>query len=84
MMKKEVPTPDCGMSLTYRTCIRQGASDVSPALGDEGGHQEAVLDRLEGIYGDTDKEAGFVDRIGRLLPGLHRTVTGSLLQIWNI
>ncbi|GFI30135.1 hypothetical protein IMSAGC013_01523 [Lachnospiraceae bacterium] len=26
-------------------------------------HQEAVLDRLEQIYGDTDKEAGFVDRI---------------------
>ncbi len=26
-------------------------------------HQEAVLDRLEQIYGDTDKDAGFVDRI---------------------
>ena len=26
-------------------------------------HQEAVLDRLEGIYGDTNKEAGFTDRI---------------------
>ena len=26
-------------------------------------HQEVVLDRLEQIYGDTDKDAGFVDRI---------------------
>lgn len=26
-------------------------------------HQEAVIDRLEQIYGDTNKEAGFVDRI---------------------
>ena len=26
-------------------------------------HQEAVLDRLEQIYGDTNKDAGFVDRI---------------------
>ena len=26
-------------------------------------HQQAVLDRLEGIYGDTNKEAGFTDRI---------------------
>ena len=26
-------------------------------------HQEAVLDRLEGIYGETSKEAGFTDRI---------------------
>ena len=26
-------------------------------------HQEAVLDRLEKIYGDTDKDVGFVDRI---------------------
>lgn len=26
-------------------------------------YQEAVLDRLEGIYGDTNKEAGFTDRI---------------------
>ncbi len=29
-------------------------------------HQEAVLDRLEQIYGDTDKDAGFVDRIGEI------------------
>ncbi len=26
-------------------------------------HQEAVLDRLEGIYGETDRQAGFTDRI---------------------
>ena len=26
-------------------------------------HQQAVLERLEGIYGDTNKEAGFTDRI---------------------
>ena len=30
-------------------------------------HQEAVLNRLEGIYGDTDKEAGFVDRIREIV-----------------
>ena len=29
-------------------------------------HQEAVLDRLERIYGDTSKEAGFTDRIREL------------------
>ncbi len=26
-------------------------------------HEEKVLDKLESIYGDTDKEAGFIDRI---------------------
>ena len=26
-------------------------------------HEERVLDKLESIYGDTDKEAGFIDRI---------------------
>ena len=26
-------------------------------------HQEAVIDRLEKIYGDTSKENGFMDRI---------------------
>ena len=29
----------------------------------KGEHQEAVLERLEQIYGDTNKESGFVDRI---------------------
>jgi len=27
------PTPDCGTSLTYRTCIRQGASGVFLSFG---------------------------------------------------
>jgi len=47
-------------------------------------HQEAVLDRLEGISGDTNKEAGLRTGSARLPLGLPRTVMGSLLQIWNI
>ena len=47
-------------------------------------HMEAVLSRLEKMYGDTDREARFVGRIRRLPDGLQRTVTKSLLWIWNI
>ena len=41
-------------------------------------HQEAVLDRLEGIYGDTNKDAGFTDRIREIAARLHRIVMGEL------
>ena len=35
-------------------------------------HEEKVLDKLESIYGDTDKEAGFIDRI--------REITGRIAE----
>ena len=41
-------------------------------------HQEAVLNRLEGIYGDTDKEAGFVDRIREIASRIAQDCYGEL------
>ena len=41
-------------------------------------HQEAVLDRLEGIYGDTDKEAGFTDRIREIASRIAQDCYGEL------
>ena len=41
-------------------------------------HQEAVLDRLEGIYGDTNKEAGFVDRIREIAARIAQDCYGEL------
>ncbi len=44
----------------------------------KGEHQEAVLDRLEGIYGDTDKEAGFTDRIREIASRIAQDCYGEL------
>ena len=44
----------------------------------KGEHQEAVLDRLEGIYGDTDKEAGFTDRIREIASLIAQDCYGEL------
>ena len=41
-------------------------------------HQEAVLDRLEGIYGDTNKEAGFTDRIREIAARIAQDCYGEL------
>ena len=41
-------------------------------------HQEAVLDRLEGIYGDTNKEAGFTDRIREIASRIAQDCYGEL------
>ena len=41
-------------------------------------HQEAVLNRLEGIYGDTDKEAGFTDRIREIASRIAQDCYGEL------
>ena len=41
-------------------------------------HQEAVLNRLEGIYGDTNKEAGFVDRIREIASRIAQDCYGEL------
>lgn len=41
-------------------------------------HQEAVLDRLEGIYGDTNKEAGFMDRIREIAARIAQDCYGEL------
>ena len=41
-------------------------------------HQEAVLDRLEGIYGDTSKEAGFTDRIREIAARIAQDCYGEL------
>ena len=41
-------------------------------------HQEAVLNRLEGIYGDTDKETGFVDRIREIAFQIAQDCYGEL------
>lgn len=42
------------------------------------GHQEAVLDRLEGIYGDTSKEAGFTDRIREIAARIAQDCYGEI------
>ncbi len=44
----------------------------------KGEHQEAALDRLEGIYGDTDKEAGFTDRIREIASRIAQDCYGEL------
>ena len=44
----------------------------------KGEHQEAVFDRLEGIYGDTDKEAGFTDRIREIASRIAQDCYGEL------
>ena len=41
-------------------------------------HQEAVLNRLEGIYGDTNKEAGFTDRIREIASRIAQDCYGEL------
>ena len=41
-------------------------------------HQEAVLDRLEGIYGETSKEAGFTDRIREIAARIAQDCYGEL------
>ena len=41
-------------------------------------HQEAVLDRLEGIYGDTNKDAGFTDRIREIAARIAQDCYGEL------
>ena len=41
-------------------------------------HQEAVINRLEGIYGDTNKEAGFVDRIREIASRIAQDCYGEL------
>ncbi len=41
-------------------------------------HQEAVLNRLEGIYGDTNKETGFVDRIREIASRIAQDCYGEL------
>ena len=41
-------------------------------------HQRAVLDRLEGIYGDTNKEAGFTDRIREIASRIAQDCYGEL------
>ncbi|NBK92913.1 DUF3849 domain-containing protein [bacterium 1XD21-13] len=41
-------------------------------------HQEAVIDRLEGIYGDTNKEAGFTDRIREIAARIAQDCYGEL------
>lgn len=41
-------------------------------------HQEAVLDRLEGIYGDTSKEAGFTDRIREIAARIAQDCYGEI------
>ncbi len=41
-------------------------------------HQEAVLNRLEGIYGDTNKEAGFTDRIREIVSRIAQDCYGEL------
>ena len=41
-------------------------------------HQQAVLDRLEGIYGDTNKEAGFTDRIREIASRIAQDCYGEL------
>lgn len=41
-------------------------------------HQEAVLDRLEGIYGDTNKKAGFTDRIREIAARIAQDCYGEL------
>ncbi len=41
-------------------------------------HQEAVLDCLEGIYGDTNKEAGFTDRIREIAARIAQDCYGKL------
>ncbi|MCM1539984.1 MAG: hypothetical protein NC121_01855 [Blautia sp.] len=50
------------MSLTYQMC---GCFPQLWEMKEE--HQEAVLDRLEQIYEDTSKEAGFMDRIREIV-----------------
>ena len=44
----------------------------------KGEHQRAVLDRLEGIYGDTNKEAGFTDRIREIASRIAQDCYGEL------
>ena len=41
-------------------------------------HQQAVIDRLEGIYGDTNKEAGFTDRIREIASRIAQDCYGEL------
>ena len=41
-------------------------------------HQQAVLDRLEGIYGDTNKEARFMDRIREIASRIAQDCYGEL------
>ena len=41
-------------------------------------HQEAVLDRLEGIYGDTNKETVFTDRIREIAARIAQDCYGEL------
>ncbi len=41
-------------------------------------HQQAVLDRLERIYGDTNKEAGFTDRIREIASRIAQDCYGEL------
>lgn len=41
-------------------------------------HQQTVLDRLEGIYGDTNKEAGFTDRIREIASRIAQDCYGEL------
>ena len=41
-------------------------------------HQEAVLNRLEGIYGDTNKETRFVDRIREIASRIAQDCYGEL------
>ncbi len=41
-------------------------------------HQEAVLDRLEGIYGETDRQAGFTDRIREIAARIASDCYGEL------
>ena len=41
-------------------------------------HQEAVIDRLEGIYGETSEEAGFTDRIREIAARIAQDCYGEL------
>ena len=41
-------------------------------------HQQAVIDRLEGIYGDPNKEAGFTDRIREIASRIAQDCYGEL------
>ena len=46
---------------------------------DEDVYKRQVLDRLEGIYGDTNKDAGFTDRIREIAARIAQDCYGCLL-----